>query len=237
MTIPRYYALACQTIIKPITAAVTTRAEGRAIMAENLEAARAADPQLKALGRQIELLGQSARLSARRWPIIQAAAHYQRLPSFYAKYYNSFNENDFSVGVSLAIPVWAGGLLDDTEARARASVARAEAERHARESDLEVAVRRAEAAVARAEAEGSLSRRARGIAEQDLVTADLLAREGRAEAGYVDERRIALADADEEAARTSLVALEERVRLLALRGELSRTVLGVEPSCAVKPGS
>lgn len=35
----RYYALACQTIIKPITADVHTREEGRAIMRENLDAA------------------------------------------------------------------------------------------------------------------------------------------------------------------------------------------------------
>ncbi|MBL8643711.1 MAG: hypothetical protein JNK21_07245 [Rhodospirillaceae bacterium] len=35
----RYYALACQTIIKPITGDVETPAEGRAIMRENLDAA------------------------------------------------------------------------------------------------------------------------------------------------------------------------------------------------------
>ncbi len=203
--------------------------------ADNLEAARAADPQLKSLGRQVELLGQSAKLSAKRWPTIEASVQYQRLPSYYAKYYNSFNENDFSVGVSLAIPVWAGGRIDDTEARAKASVLRAQAERAARESDLEVAVRRAEASVARADAEHSLSRRAQGIAEQDLATAELLAREGRGEAAVVDERRLALADADEEATRTALAAFEERVQLLAMRGELSRTVLGSEPPCVVNP--
>jgi outer membrane protein TolC len=199
---------------------------------DNLAAARAADPQLKSLGRQVELLGQSARLSARRWPTIEASVQYQRLPSYYAKYYNSFNENDFSVGVSLAIPVWAGGRLDDTEARAKASELRAEAERDARESDLEVAVRRAESAVARAEAEHSLSRRAQGIADQDLAAAEVLAREGRGEAGLVDEKRMQAADADQDATKTALSALEERVKLLTLRGELSRVVLGSEPPCA-----
>ncbi len=205
--------------------------------ADTLSAARAADPQLKAYGRQIELLGRLAQLSARRWPVIEAAAKYQRLPSYYAKYYNSFNENAFSVGVSFAIPLWAGGRLDDTEAHSRASLARAEAEREARESDLEVAARRAEAGVARADAERSLARRAQGIAEQDLRAAELLSREGRAEAGVVEERQLALADADEEAATSGLGALEERVKLLALRGDLTRAVLGEDPPCVVKAGS
>ncbi len=200
--------------------------------AGNLAAARAADPQLKALSRQIELLGRSAQISSKRWPIVAASAQYQRLPSYYSKYYNSFNENNFSVGVSIRVPIWAGGLLDDTEAKAKASVTRAEAELRVRESDLEMAVHRAEAAVARSEAEASLSRRARGIAEQEVAAAELRLTEGRAEAGQLDARRLSLADADEEAATTSLHALEERMKLLALRGDLSRTILGAEPACA-----
>jgi len=201
--------------------------------AENLTAARAADPQLKALGRQIELLGRSAQISSKRWPVIAASAQYQRLPEYYSKYYNSFNENNFSVGVSIRVPIWAGGLLDDTEAKARASVTRAEADLRVRESDLEMAVRRAEAAVARSEAEAGLARRSRGIAEQEVAAAELLLTEGRAEAGELDARRLALADADEEAATTSLQALEDRMKLLALRGDLSKTILGGEPVCSV----
>ena len=193
---------------------------------DNLSAALASDPQLKSLGQQVELLGESARLTAKRWPTIEASMQYQRLPSYYSKYYNSFNENDFSVGVSLRIPIWAGGRLDDTEARAKASVHRVEAERTARESDLEVAVRRSEASVARAAAEQSLARRAQGIAEQDLAAAELLVQEGRAEAETVEQRRLQLADADEDAAARALAALEERVKLLSLRGELAKTVLG-----------
>jgi outer membrane protein TolC len=204
--------------------------------AENLAAARAADPELKALGRQIELLGVSAKLSSRRWPVIAASAQYQRLPSYYSKYYNSFNENNFSVGVSIRIPVWAGGLLDDTEAKAKASVTRAEADLRVRESDLEMAVRRAEAAIARSAAEASLARRARGIAEQEVAAAELLLAEGRAQAGELDLRRLSLADAEEEAAATSLLALEDRMKLLALRGELARTILGAEPVCSVVAG-
>ena len=44
-----------------------------------------------------------------------------------------------------------------------------------------------------------------------------------------------MADADEEVARTALTALEERVRLPSLRGEIAKTVPGAEPQCAVQP--
>ena len=36
--IPRFRALACQTIVRPITEDVQTRKEGRAIIKENLDA-------------------------------------------------------------------------------------------------------------------------------------------------------------------------------------------------------
>ena len=71
--------------------------------ADNLEAARSADPQLKSLGRQVEIFGKSASIASKRWPVIEASVQYQRLPSYYSKYYNSFNENDFSFGISFAI--------------------------------------------------------------------------------------------------------------------------------------
>jgi subtilase family serine protease len=46
--------------------------------AENLTTAVAADPQLKSLGRELELLGQSAELESKRWlPTIEASAQYQ----------------------------------------------------------------------------------------------------------------------------------------------------------------
>ena len=213
----------------------TDTALAEASSTDNLEAARAADPQLKSLSHQVDLLGRSVEISSKRWPVINASMQYQRLPSYYSKYYNSFNENDFSVGINIAIPLWAGGRLHDTEARARASELRVQAERDERESELEVAVRRAESSVARAEAERKLSLRAQGIAEQDLSAEELLAREGRAEAGAVDQKRLELADADEDAARTALASLTERVSLLSLRGDLARAVLGEEPPCAVSP--
>jgi outer membrane protein len=202
---------------------------------ENLTAARATDPELKSLGREIELLGRSASLESKRWaPVIEASAQYQRLAKFndYDKYYVTFTPNSVAIGVSIGLPLWTGGRFDDGARRARARLEGAQAQRTARESDIDMAVRRTEAAVARSMAEKSLSRRSQGIEEQAFSASQQLVREGRSELSDLDERQMALADADEDAARAGLDSLLERVRLLALRGELSRALLGADPPCA-----
>ena len=204
--------------------------------AENLAVARAADPVLKSLEREVELLGQSARVESKRWaPIIEASATYQRLAKFndYDKYYLSFTPDSVAIGVSVLFPLWTGGRFEDGRRRARARLAHAEAELAAREAEVEMAVRRAETLVARSLAESSLTLRSRGIATQDRDTLRLLAMEGRSDLADVDEREMALADADADAARASLESLLERVRLLSLRGELGASLLGTEPPCAV----
>ena len=201
---------------------------------ENLSAARSADPELKSLSREVELLGRSARLESKRFaPVIEASAQYQRLAKFndFDKYYVTFTPDSVAVGVSIGLPLWTGGRFEDGARRARARLENAEAQRVARETDLELAVRRAEAAVARATAEKSLSRRSQGIEEEAVSGLQLLVREGRSELTDLDERQMALADADEEAARAGLSSLLERARLLSLRGELARALLGADPPC------
>lgn len=205
--------------------------------AENLSAARAADPELRSLSREIELLGRSASLQSKRWaPIIEASAQYQRLAKYndWDKYYVTFTPDSVAVGVSIAIPLWTGGRFTDAARRARARLDHAEARRSTRESDLEMAVKRAEVDVAKSTAERSLSRRSRGIAEQALDAEQLLVREGRSELSELDERQVALADADEESTRASLGSLLERVRLLSLRGDLARALLGADPPCLAR---
>lgn len=202
--------------------------------AENLTAARASDPELQSLAREVELLGHSARLENKRFaPIIEASASYQRLSKYndFDKYYVTFTPDSVAVGVSIAIPVFTGGRFEDGRDRARARLAQAQAQRDARESDLEIAVRRAEASVARATAEKSLTRRSQGIEEQALSALQLLVREGRSELADLDDRQMVLADADEDAARAALSSLLERARLLSLRGELPRALLGIDPPC------
>ena len=201
---------------------------------ENLAAARAADPQLRSLSREVELLGQSARVENKRFaPIVEASASYQRLSKYndFDKYYVTFTPDSVAVGVSIAIPIFTGGRFEDGRDRARARLDQAEAQRAARESDLELAVRRSEASVARTTAEKSLTRRSQGIEEQALSALQLLVREGRSELSDLDDRQIVLADVDEEASRAALNSLLERARLLSLRGELARSVLGADPPC------
>jgi outer membrane protein TolC len=201
---------------------------------ENLSAARAADPELRSLAREVELLGRSAKVESKRFaPIVEASASYQRLSKYndFDKYYVTFTPDSVAVGVSIAIPLFTGGRFEDGARRARARLEHAEAQRAARESDLELAVRRTEASVARATAEKSLMRRSQGIEEQALSALQLLVREGRSELSDLDERQMVLADADEDAARADLSSLLERARLLSLRGELARALLGADPPC------
>jgi outer membrane protein TolC len=203
---------------------------------ENLAAARAADPVLMSLTREISLLGKSASIESKRWmPILEASATYQRLGKFnnYDQYYLTFTPDSVAIGVSILFPLWTGGRFEDGRDRARARLDRAEAQLQSRENEVELAVRRAESMVARSLAEKSLTLRSRGLASQDRDALEQLAREGRIELSEVDEREMALADADTETAQASLDSLLERVRMLSLRGELGTAILGAEPPCAV----
>lgn len=191
--------------------------------ADNVSVARAADPELRALGRQIDILARSASLQRRNWaPVVEAQAQYFRLTraNHYDEFYNKFQANNWSVGFTLALPIWSGGRLADAQTRANASAAHAETERAARESELEITVRRAETAVDRAAARSSLALRAQGLAQEALRVGRLLLEAGKAEHDAVEQEETALADADEEVARAGLESVATRSRLLSLRGQL-----------------
>ncbi len=195
--------------------------------ADNFAMARAADGRLRALDQEVEILGRSAKLQRRNWaPVIEAEAQYFRLTraNHYDEFYSKFQADNWSIGFTLALPLWSGGRLEDAKARARASASRAESERAARESELQISVRRAEAAVDRAVAQCSLARRAEGVAQEALRVARLLAEEGRVALDRVEHGEIDLADADEELARAGLESVAARSRLLALRGQLPGVV-------------
>jgi outer membrane protein TolC len=201
---------------------------------ENLAAVRSADPGLRSLGREVQLLGESARLESKRWaPIVEASAQYQRLAKFnnYDKYFLSYVPDSVAVGVSIALPLWTGGRFDDSKRQALARLDRAEAQLRSREADVEVATRRSEAAVARTMAEQSLMRREQGLVAQTLSAERLLVQEGRSDLDELEARALDLADADEQTSAASLDALLQRVRLLSLRGELAKTILGAPAPC------
>ncbi len=198
---------------------------------DDLAAARGADPELRAFAGRIDALEHSVSLTERAWhPVVEAEAQYLRLAKYnnFDQYFVKFTENNFTVGVSVIVPVWTGGRLAEAKASARARLSRAEGERRVRERDLELAVRRAQAEAVRAAAEAALSRRAAGVAREELRVAKVLADEGRGEPDAVETREIALADAEDDQASAGQGLLAARINLLDLRGELSAALLGAQ---------
>ena len=193
---------------------------------DHLAAARAADPQSKAISERIAALSRSAALAEKTWrPIVEAEAQYLRLASYnnFDQYFVNFKENNFTVGVSVILPLWSGGRFAEARAGARSRLSRAEAERTVREKELELLVRRAEADLVRAGAESSLSGRASAVAREELRVTRALADEGRAEPDAVELKEIALGEAEEEEASAAQGILAARVRLLELTGTLPGT--------------
>jgi outer membrane protein len=185
--------------------------------------ALARDARLKALGEEADALSRSARLLQQTFkPTVNAEARYAYIPRSlgYDKYYLSYKENVASLGVSVVLPVFTGGRDTARAAQSRARLARVEGERRVREEDLAQEVRTAEAAAERLRLESGLARRGAALAAEALRQARALAREGRGEADAVDQAELALVDAEEDATRLAREAVEARLRLLALAGEL-----------------
>ncbi|HKB70675.1 MAG TPA: TolC family protein [Thermoanaerobaculia bacterium] len=186
------------------------------------EAAFAADPALCALERRGEILDALRRAKARPIaPVVQAEAQYWRLASgSYARYYNHFKADDWSVGVAVAVPLFSGGRLAEERARSESAWRRVEAQARERRETLDLLFARAEAAAARAGSAAALARRARGVAEGALEAAEALAREGRGDADAPALRRLELSDADEEVADAERALAAARGELLAVSGRL-----------------
>jgi outer membrane protein len=191
---------------------------------DDLQAARASDPELSESGKVVEALDEAVALQpGPLTPVIQAEAAYFRLygSSQYLEFYRSFQPDAWSVGISFTLPLWSGGRRADARARAEASLARAVTERLSRDATLTVLVRRAESALQRAHAQVALAREASGVAEEALRVARATAAEGRGSPDAIEIREVELADAQEDAARQELSLFVARVDLLALRGELT----------------
>ena len=198
--------------------------------ADHLPAAQAFDPELRAQTERIDALRHSASLFLRSFhPVIEGEAQYLRLASYnnFDQYFVNFKENNFTVGISVVLPLWTGGRFGESKSAANARLARAEGERRVRERDLELAVRRAEAESARAAAEASLSSRALGIAREELRVARALADEGRGDPDALETREIAVTDAEDEEADAGQGLVTARAKLLELTGELTGSLLGL----------
>ena len=154
-------------------------------------------------------------------PVVSAEAQYWRLASgSYARYYNHFKADDWSVGVAVAVPLLAGGRIADERLRAESAWKGVEAQLRARRDEIALRLARAESSDARARSAAALARRARGVAERALEAAEALASEGKGEADAAALRRIDLADADEELAAAGREEAVARADWLAASGSL-----------------
>jgi len=187
-------------------------------------AAPAADPDLAAAARSIELLERAIRLrhGFLSQVTLDADAQYSRLSRANGidQFYVKFREDDWSVAVAVTVPLWSGGRLRDAGAQAAAELDRQKQQRRAREEQLEIEVHRAAATLDQAQGAADLARQSAAVAEEDLRIAEALAAEGRAEPDALDSRQAALADAREEEIKATASLLNARVQLLAVRGEL-----------------
>jgi outer membrane protein TolC len=176
---------------------------------------------LRALEREAEILdGVRTARSRAVAPVVQAEAQYWRLSDRYAKYYNAFKADDWSVGVAVALPVFSGGRLGEERARSESAWRRVTEQARERRETLVLRLARSEAAAVRAESSAAIARRAQGISEEALAAAEALAREGRGEADIPLLRRIELADAEEAAAEAGRAAATARAEALAASGSL-----------------
>jgi outer membrane protein TolC len=185
--------------------------------------AKESDPELLALRRQKESLDHAAVLESRTLrPTIDAEAQYMRLTraNNYDDYYVTFKADNFVVGVSVVLPLFTGGRHDAEAALAKARAAEVDARIREREESVVGAVARAEAAAGRAFAGLALARRARGVAEESLRLARLVAGEGRGDAGDVERAETALSEAEIEAARAGLALVSARVDSALAAGRL-----------------
>ncbi len=182
------------------------------------------DPTLRALELEIGSLRRSAAGVSSLAPVVEAEGQYSRLSraNGYDRYYNRFKADDWSVGVSIAVPLWSGGRIADTKARLESRLAAAEADRRARQDSVDLSVARAESALDRTGAAASLAERARGVAAEALRVSEALRREGRGDPDDVEKMKIELSDGEDEALRARLEWLTARCELLSLSGEIFR---------------
>jgi len=187
-------------------------------------AAPAADPDLAAAARSIELLERAIRLrhGMLSQVTLDADAQYSRLSRANGidQFYVKFREDDWSVALAVTVPLWSGGRLRDAGAQAAAELDRQKQQRRARAEQLELEVHRAAAALDQALGAADVARQSAAVAEEDLRIAEALAAEGRAEPDALDSRQAGLADAREEEIKATAALLNARVQLLAVRGEL-----------------
>jgi len=188
-----------------------------------LPKALANDRALAALLRAEQLLEKAARARAPSFqPEVVGAFQYFRLVRYnnWDQYFTSFKADTWAVGISVGVPILAGGRIEEARAKTAARLTRATSDRRARERDLDFGVQRAEAAAEETAADLGLARREAALSEEALQLALATAAEGRGEADAVARAQAGRAEARERLLEAGRRALEKRLDLLDIRGEL-----------------
>ena len=202
---------------------------------DDLAAARASDPDLSQEDATLALLREEAEIRHRLFsPTVEAATQYSRLTTYTERYYRRFKADDWSAGLSIAVPLWSGGRAADANAQADAHRSRVEGERRAREAELASQVRRAASEEARAQAAVDLGKQSLAVANAALKVAEALNAEGRIDPQDVAARQADLADAEEEFLNATAGLAEARAARLSLRGELPGA--GTDAGLQTPPG-
>lgn len=197
---------------------------GAAPVAADATRLRDSDPTLRALDLELASLRRSAEIArATLSPVVEIEGQYSRLSraNGYDRYYRSFKADDWSVGLSVAVPLWSGGRFADSRAKIESRIAAAEADRRGRQEFLDLAIARAQSALDRAKGAASLAQRAEGVSAEAYRLEESLQREGRAEPDEVERKRIELSDREEETLRARLDWITARCDLLSLSGEIA----------------
>jgi outer membrane protein TolC len=177
------------------------------------------DPELKALDARIAEMQRALGVQQHMFqPTVATQVQYMRLFDRYRRHYLNFKPDDLAIGATITLPIWTGGQRAATAARVKAQLVQLTAQRDARKTERELALREAQNDLAQAAAEQDVANRARAVAEKSLRIADQLAAEGRGEANDVALAQIAVADADDEVANARAHRAAAAARLSILGG-------------------
>jgi outer membrane protein TolC len=189
---------------------------------DDLSAALAMDPRLRAMAEQVAAEERAVRIRGRLFsPVVDASAQYSRLykTADWDEFYRTFKPDSWSIGASINLPLFASGRSAES-ARATARLDRLRAERAARERDVDIEVRRAREALLQAREGIEVARLGEAVAAEDLRVTRALLSEGRLEPADVGEKEQSLAESQRDLARAEADLLAAQARRLALRGEL-----------------
>jgi len=183
------------------------------------------DPEIQALEVEEQLAERSASVQRRFLaPVVAAEAQYLRLTDAngFSEFYSKFKADDWSIGLTVAIPIWTGGRFASGSARSAARAKRLAARRRVREAEIALSLQKARGRAQEALARNDIAHRRAELAGRELADDRALEEAGRVPTDTVETRERALSHALEASARAGYDLVEARVALLRISGGFDR---------------